>query len=47
MNATQVKQSTDTLAAVLVEIDAGGLEATEAERAFLAGAEHALRAVSD
>lgn len=43
MDADQMRTASDSLEGVLSEIDAGGLEATPGERAFLAGAAHAMR----
>lgn len=44
MTVDQMRQTADSLSEVLSQIDAGMLEATPGERAFLVGAAHAMRA---
>lgn len=46
MDATELKAAADSLAAVHAEAEAGDLDSTRLGRAFLAGAEQALRAAA-
>lgn len=46
MDAQELKQTADSLAAVIAEVEDGDLEATKQGPAFLAGAEQALRAAA-
>lgn len=46
MEAHELIQTADSLAAVIAEVEDGDLEATKQGRAFLAGAEQALRAAA-
>jgi hypothetical protein len=45
MTEQEIRAAADGIRDTLSTIDAGSLEATSVQRAFLAGAEHALRAV--
>ncbi|MGJ9371819.1 hypothetical protein [Nesterenkonia sp. CF4.4] len=47
MKAAEMKQTADSLAAVLEEIQDGDLAATKSGRAFLKGAETALRSAAE
>ena len=42
----QMKAASDSLSDALSQIDAGGIEATPGERAYIAGAAHALNEAS-
>lgn len=46
MDATELEAAADSLAAVRAEAEAGDLDSTKLGRAFLAGAEQALRTVA-
>jgi len=45
MDSDDTRRAADGLAEILASIEAGKLDTTPAERAYLAGALHALRAV--
>lgn len=46
MNAAEMEAAAGSLAAVRAEAEAGDLDSTKLGRAFLAGAEQALRAIA-
>lgn len=46
MDAAELEAAADSLAAVCAEAEAGDLDVTKLGRAFLAGAEQALRTVA-
>lgn len=46
MDAVELERTADTLALMLLQIDAGEVTATKTQRAYLQGAEHALRAAA-
>lgn len=45
MNPDEIRRAADGMAETLASLDAGTLDATPAQRAYIAGALHALRAV--
>ncbi|MBP2216791.1 hypothetical protein [Arthrobacter sp. CAN_C5] len=45
MDQKQIERAADTLGAIIVQIESGDIEATPSQRAYVAGAEHALRLV--
>lgn len=45
MDQKQIEQAADTLGAISAQIESGDLEATQSQRAYVAGAKHALRLV--
>lgn len=47
MNQDQLERTADVLAAIRAEIDVGRLTATRTERAYIEGAEHALRLMQE
>lgn len=46
MDALELEGTADSLAEMLRQIDAGKVKATKTQRAYLLGAEHALRAAA-
>lgn len=46
MDAVELERTADSLAAVIAELDAGDLDASKQGRAYLEGAEQALRAAA-
>jgi hypothetical protein len=46
MNSADIQRSIDSLTAVLAQIDARQIEATDMQRAYLAGSLESLRALS-
>jgi hypothetical protein len=47
MDQEQIKQAAESMAAIRAEIDAGRLDATRTEDAYIQGALHALRFVQE
>lgn len=47
MDQEQIRQATDSLGAIIAQIESGELHATQSQRAYVAGAEHALRLIQE